>query len=168
MTTIQMLGIIVAVIILFYGYWIIKKTRAGLFFRAMGSDSSLVEIIGVPTNKIIIGSYAVASILASLAGLFVAFDMDITPTMGMTAMMLAFVTMIVGGIKNVFGVLVASLGIGGIYQFSVFVVGSKWQESIVFIILVIYLLIRSQEFKKYFMRMLNRSKVKVWTTFFIS
>ena len=84
--------------------------------------------------------------MAGLAGLLVSLDVGMNPTMGMRALLMGVVTVIVGGIGSIRGAALAALLIGLAQNFCVWFISSQWQDAIVFVILLLFLIFRPQGF----------------------
>nr|ART90052.1 high-affinity branched-chain amino acid transport system permease protein LivH [uncultured bacterium] len=87
----------------------LSKTRYGLLIRAVASNAEAAAVVGVSTRKVY---FMVALISAALAGAAGAFMLPVTsayPTMGLEILIMAFVVVVVGGMGNIRGTLIASL-----------------------------------------------------------
>ncbi len=125
---------------------VLRFTRFGKALRAVASDPELALVHGVETDRVILGAFALGSGLAGLSALLVALDVDMTPTMGLNALMMGIVAMIVGGIGSVPGTLLGGLLLGLAQHLGVWKIGSEWQDAIAFAILLLFLLLRPQGF----------------------
>ena len=117
----------------------LKKTRWGKSLRAVANDRLLAEVSGIDSKKAILWSFAVGSALAAIAGILVALDVDMTPTMGLNALILGVVAFIVGGTGSIPGIALGALLVGMAQHVGALALGSKWQDAIVFVILVLFL-----------------------------
>ena len=124
----------------------LKKTRIGKTLRSVGNAPQLAEVCGIDSNRIILWTFALGSALAGIAGILVALDVDMTPTMGMNALLMGVVAVIIGGMGSIPGIALGALLLGMAQQFGAWNVGSQWQEAITFVILLIFLLFRPQGF----------------------
>ena len=121
---------------------LLKFTKFGRALRAVTSDPELAQVDGIDADRIIMGAFALGSALAGLAALLIALDTDMTPTMGLNALMMGMVAMIVGGLRSLQGTLLGGLLLGLVQHLSVWKIGSEWQDAIAFTILMIFLLVR--------------------------
>ena len=144
-TPIQISIIIISVIVTILLLLFLKKTKIGKAMQAVANDAELANISGISSDKVILISFAIGSALAGLAGILVALDVDMTPTMGMNALMMGVVVIIVGG-NNIKGIVCAALLLGFAQNFGVWYISSQWQDAIAFVILLIFLLFRPQGF----------------------
>jgi branched-chain amino acid transport system permease protein len=125
---------------------VLRFTRFGLALRAVASDPEMARVRGVNVSRVVLGAFALGSALAGLAALLVAFDADMTPTMGLNAMMFGIVALIVGGVDSTMGPLLGGLLLGLAQHVGVWKIGSQWQDAITFLILILFLLFRPQGF----------------------
>jgi branched-chain amino acid transport system permease protein len=125
---------------------ILKFTKFGKSLRAVASDPELALVHGVDSDRVVLGAFALGSGLAGLAAILVALDVDMTPTMGLNALMMGIVAMIVGGIGSVPGTMLGGLLLGLAQHLGVWKIGSEWQDAIAFAILLLFLLLRPQGF----------------------
>lgn len=144
-TPIQIVIIVTAIIVTILLMLFLKKTKIGKAMQAVANDAELANISGISSDRVILISFAIGSGLAGLAGILVALDVDMTPTMGMNALMMGVVAMIVGG-NNIKGIVCAALLLGFAQNFGVWYISSQWQDAIAFVILLIFLLFRPQGF----------------------
>jgi branched-subunit amino acid ABC-type transport system permease component len=86
------------------------------------------------------------SAIAGLAAILAAFDTDLTPVMGFKALLGAVVAVIVGGRGSILGVLLGGLLVGMAQHLVVWKLPAQWQDTSVFVILVVFLLFRPQGF----------------------
>lgn len=145
-TPIQIAIIITAIIITILLILFLTKTKTGKSMRAVASDARLSDITGIKSDRIILISYIIGSGMAALAGILVAMDVDMTPTMGMNALMMGVVAMIIGGVNSIPGIICGALLLGIAQNLGAWYIGSQWQEAIAFVVLLIFLIFRPQGF----------------------
>jgi len=101
----------------------LARSRQGILIRAIASNEEAASVVGVSTWKVY---FLVSVISAGLAGLAGAFMLPVTsayPHMGLEILIMAFVVVVVGGMGNVRGTLLAGL-LAGVMQ-SVLSLGMK-------------------------------------------
>jgi branched-chain amino acid transport system permease protein len=124
----------------------LKYSEIGRAMRAVANDPELAKISGINSDKVILISFAIGSALAGAAGILMALDTDMTPTMGMNALMMGVVAMIIGGGKNIIGIVLGALLLSTAQNLGVWYVSSQWQDAIAFIILLVFLLFKPEGF----------------------
>ncbi len=124
----------------------LKCTKMGKAVRAVADDAELAKISGIASDRVILAVFAIGSALAGVAGILVAMDVDMTPTMGMTPLMLAVVAVVIGGVDSIPGLVLAAVLVGAVQQAGAWWIGSQWQDTIVFAVLLAFLLLRPRGF----------------------
>jgi branched-subunit amino acid ABC-type transport system permease component len=127
------------------GLWL-SRTKTGKAMRAVANNKELANISGINSDKIILLSFAIGSALAGVAGILVALDVDMTPTMGMNALMMGVVAMIVGGVGSIWGIAFGALLLALAQNLGVWYISSQWQDAIAFAILLIFLHFKPEGF----------------------
>jgi branched-chain amino acid transport system permease protein len=145
-TPIQITTIVSSIFVFTTLLLFMKYARLGKEMRAVASNEQLTLISGIDSDRVILWAFAIGSSLAALAGILMALDTDMTPTMGMRPFMMGVVVVVIGGMRNVVGILLASLLLGLLENFAGFYCGSQWQDAIAFIVLLLFLLVRPQGF----------------------
>lgn len=145
-TPIQIIIIVSSIILLFLTSSFLRFSKTGRAMRAVANDTELANISGINSNKVILTSFAIGSALAGIAGILVSLDVDMTPTMGMNALMMGVVAMIVGGVGSIWGIVLGSLLLALAQNLGVWYISSQWQDAIAFAILLIFLLFKPEGF----------------------
>ncbi len=145
-TPVQIIIIASSICLLLLTSTVLRFTRIGRSMRAVANDPELANISGINSNKIILTSFALGSALAGIAGILVSLDVDMTPTMGMNALMMGVVAMIVGGVGSIWGIVLGSLLLALAQNLGVWYISSQWQDVIAFAILLIFLLFKPEGF----------------------
>lgn len=144
LTSIQLVTVIISVVVLVLLGVTLKSTKIGLVLRAVSNDPELAGVLGTHSDRVTLLAFAVGSGLAGLAGVLVAVDVHMTPTMGMNMLMLAIVAVIVGGSGSLPGVALGALLLAAAQQFGIWKLPSQWQDAIAFFVLVVFLVVRPQ------------------------
>ncbi len=145
-TPIQIAIIIVSMFLLIVCRALMRYTKMGTAMRAVASDPDLAVISGVNSDRVILFTFALGSALAGVAAILVSFDIDMTPTMGMNALMMGVVAVIIGGVGSIPGAALGGFLLAFAQNFGVWKISSQWQDAIAFIILLLFLLYRPYGF----------------------
>ena len=145
-TPIQITIIIVSLLLVISCFLFLKYTKAGRSVRAVANNLELAQMTGINRDGVIFWAIAVGSVLAGIAGILVALDVDMTPTMGMNALLMGVAAVIIGGVDSLPGVAFGALLLGMAQNLGVWKISSQWQDAIAFFILLIFLLFRPQGF----------------------
>ena len=130
--------VIGAVLILF-----LKKSRIGQAIRATAQNPRAARILGIDTNRVFAATYGINAALCGAAGALVVMAYSVHPYIGLPYTVRSFMIVIVAGLGNLPGVIVAGLGLGAAENFAGFILGVQYQVAFVFILLVVILVIRS-------------------------
>lgn len=145
-TPIQIVTICASIVLVIALSTFLKKSKIGKAMRAVANDPELANVSGINSNGVILWTFATGSALAGLAGILVALDVDMTPTMGMNALMMGVVVVIIGGVNSIPGIALGALLLGMAQHFGAWFIGSQWQDAIAFVILVLFLLFKPEGF----------------------
>lgn len=117
-------------------------TTLGMKIKAASSNHDLIPVYGLnPYHVSLIGMF-VATLMASFAGIMIAADIDIIPTMGFDWMMFGVVAMIIGGMGGMRTMVLGSLLVAASQHLAAYYFDSKWMNATAYIILVIFLFFR--------------------------
>ncbi len=140
----QLISVLAAVFLLSVVESINRFSSIGISLRALSCDPSLAAIVGVDRDRVISIAFLIGSTLAGAGGILYALDMNMTPTMGMSALMLAIVAAIIGGSINTWaiagGAVLLSLG----QQLGTWIFGGEWRDAVAFLLLLSFLMIRNR------------------------
>ncbi|KUG25696.1 high-affinity branched-chain amino acid transport system permease protein livh [hydrocarbon metagenome] len=145
-TDVQIIIIVASIVLVVLVAGFLALAKTGKAMRAVANNKELADVSGINSDKIILISFAFGSALAGIAGILVALDVDMTPTMGMNALMMGVVAMIVGGVGSIWGIALGALLLALAQNLGVWYISSQWQDAIAFAILLIFLLFKPEGF----------------------
>jgi urea transport system permease protein len=99
-------AVLVAVVLM------IARTRIGLLVRAVHQDRDMAEALGINTRNVDLLVFAIGSGVAGLAGSALALIAPVTPTVGQSYIVYAFLVVILGGLGSVSGTAIAAVIVG--------------------------------------------------------
>jgi branched-chain amino acid transport system permease protein len=122
----------------------IDRSRLGKAMRATSQNQSVAALMGINVNLIISLTFAIGSALAAVAGVLIALEYKVYPTMGTMAGLKAFIAAVVGGIGNISGAMLGGLILGLLETFGVVILGipQGLKDTIAFSVLILILLFR--------------------------
>ena len=101
-------------------FLLFAKTRFGLAMRGVASNGESARLVGIPTGRILAGSWGIAGALGALAGVMVAGDQgQVTPTLMFSIFVYASAAATLGGLDSPGGAVIAGLMIGVIENMAV-------------------------------------------------
>ena len=132
-------------VISFAALWIfVKYTKQGKIMRAVADNLELAKINGINTKKVQYIGFGIGSALAGLAGVLIALEQNVNPTMGTGLMLKGFTGAIIGGITSLPGAVLGSYLLGIIENFGIWYLPSGYKDAIAFVLLLLFLLVRPQ------------------------
>jgi branched-chain amino acid transport system permease protein len=139
--------IVVAAVLLLAAFAVFAtRTRAGVAWRATVSDPAIAESFGVNVIRVRYLNFLIASLLAGVAGVLVGLlNNFVEPGMGSVISYKGLAIIVLGGLGNVPGTLVASLALGVVESFgSVFLDKVMDRDALAFLFLIVVLMVRPQ------------------------
>ncbi len=122
---------------------VIRGTRMGLAIRALAENGDAAQLMGVNAGAVIRLVSFICGALGALAGILVGLNYNaIQPYMGETMMLKGFAVIILGGLGDVRGALIAGLAVGLLESLTAGYYASSWKDAVGFILLVLTLWIR--------------------------
>jgi urea transport system permease protein len=107
---IAIIGFTIVVLLLLV--FLLNKTRFGLFVRAVTQNRQMARAVGIRSARIDMLAFGLGSGLAGLAGCALAQVGNVGPDLGQNYIIDAFLVVVVGGVGQVWGAVLAALGLG--------------------------------------------------------
>ena len=93
----------------------VTRTTTGLSMRAAAEDLPAARLMGININRVIAINFAIGSALAAIAGLLYAVQAgQLTPYMGFTPVLKAFIAAVIGGFGSIVGAVIGGFALGGL------------------------------------------------------
>ncbi|HVL58823.1 MAG TPA: branched-chain amino acid ABC transporter permease [Burkholderiaceae bacterium] len=105
----QMLVFALTALVLAALGWFLQRTRYGIAMRSVAENPVLAGVAGIDTTAIVRLTWAVATALAALAGVFYGITVQLRPEMGINLLLPLFTAAILGGVGSVGGAVVGAL-----------------------------------------------------------
>lgn len=154
-TKTHLLLIIVSLISYLATLIIRKKSKIGLKMLSLSSNTNLSKIFGINIEKTILFSVIISSIIASLAGVLVAFDTGITPLKGFNLLLYGVVALIIGGVNNSSTIIIGALLVASSQHLGAYFISSKWIDLVVYAILLLFLILKPTGLSNWKIRSIN-------------
>jgi branched-chain amino acid transport system permease protein len=93
--------------------WLLYRTDTGLAMRAAAENFSMARLLGVRADRLIAISFAISGALAALVGVLLVMQTgQVSPTMGLTPVLVGFVAVVIGGFGRLFGAVLGGVLLG--------------------------------------------------------
>jgi branched-chain amino acid transport system permease protein len=134
-----------AVVMLLGLRMVITRSAFGKSMRAIAANREMAALVGINTKRIETYVWLLSSALAGIAGVCIGLiARSVSPTMGSGYQLKGLIVVVVGGMGNIAGALVAALLLAIIETGSVLTVGGEFRDVISLSAIVVLLLIRPQ------------------------
>jgi branched-chain amino acid transport system permease protein len=142
--TAEVAMVVVSVVLLGVLAYLSQNTRTGVAWRATVDDPEIATSYGIDTIKVRYLNFFIGSALAAVGGIFVSILSNLVePTMGGVAAYKGLAIIVLGGLGNVAGTLVASLVLGIIEAFGTIYLGDLLdRDAIAFAFMIFVLMLR--------------------------
>jgi urea transport system permease protein len=123
---------------------ILNKTRLGLFVRAVTQNRAMASCVGVPTRRIDMLAFGLGSGVAGLGGCALSQVGNVGPDLGQAFIIDSFMAVVLGGVGQLAGTVVGSLGLGVASKFLEPFSGAVLAKIIVLVMIVLFIQRRPQ------------------------
>jgi urea transport system permease protein len=104
--------IIFSLLVLLAVWLILHKTRLGLFLRAVTQNRRMADCVGVPTGRVDMLTFGLGSGIAGLGGVALSQLGNVGPDLGQAYIIDSFMVVVLGGVGQLAGTVLAALGLG--------------------------------------------------------
>ncbi|GAB2832522.1 branched-chain amino acid ABC transporter permease [Actinoallomurus bryophytorum] len=140
----QLVAFALAVVVLAGLLIMLRRTLLGKVIAAVVDDQEVAALVGVRTRRLLPATFAAGLALTALAGSVITAYYPVSPTAGVNFMTIAFVAIVLGGMRNVLGAVVGGPVIAIAQQFTATYVSPEVQNVGVFAVFIAVLLVRPQ------------------------
>lgn len=138
------------VIVLFAGFvvllvWLLlNRTRLGLYLRAVTQNRSMADCMGIPTPRVDALTFGLGSGIAGLGGVALSQIGNVGPDLGQSYIVDSFMVVVLGGVGQLAGTVIAAMGLGEINKFLEPYAGAVLAKIIVLVFIILFIQKRPQ------------------------
>jgi urea transport system permease protein len=103
---------VLALVFLVFFLWLMQRTRLGLEVRAVTQNPSMAASMGINPDRINMLTFGLGSGIAGIAGVAIGLFAQVTSELGSAYIVQSFMTVVVGGVGNIWGTLAGAAMIG--------------------------------------------------------
>jgi branched-chain amino acid transport system permease protein len=121
----------------------LRRTRLGQAIRATAQNARAARVLGIDTDRVYATTFALNCAICGAAGGLVVMTWFIQPYLGLTYTLRSFMIVIVAGLGNLPGVILAGTGLGVVEEAAGFILGAEYQTAFIFLLLIVILIARN-------------------------
>lgn len=123
-------------------YWLLYRTKTGRAVRASWQDESLAVLHGIDLERTRAIIFGVSVALAGVAGVLLPAMLTIQPGIHWRYIIIVFLIVVIGGIGNLIGTVIAGMLVGVIYGAAPLFMSNAWVPVILYLLLIGVLLFK--------------------------
>lgn len=132
-----------AVVVCIVLHFLLYRTRFGLALRAVSENPLAAKFMGINTDRVVLLTFALASLIGGLAGFMIAASNEqITPLFGLWATFKGLIAMMLGGMGSLPGAIVGGLLLGLIEAHGTWYLGTEYRDLLAYAVLFSFLILR--------------------------
>jgi branched-chain amino acid transport system permease protein len=125
------------------GLWLfLKYGKYGIWIRATTQDRVMAQAMGIPVPLVHTAVFAIGAAMAAASGVLFGPFAGVTQTMGFDFTLRAFIVVVVGGMGNLGGAILAAIFISLLEAYAALVVSPAQAVIVAFVVLVLTMLFR--------------------------
>ncbi|MBF22284.1 MAG: branched-chain amino acid ABC transporter permease [Pusillimonas sp.] len=113
----RLIALLAAILFALGLYWVLLRTRVGTALRAVAVNPGAAPLVGVNVIRIAMLGFALGTGMVAAAGVLLSMFSTFSATMGVVYTMKALIVVIMGGVGNFVGCVIAALMLGLIESF---------------------------------------------------
>lgn len=136
--------IALSLLVVVFVWLLLNHTRLGLFVRAITQNRRMADCVGVPTGRIDMLAFGLGSGIAGLGGVALSQLGNVGPDLGRAYLVDSFMVVVLGGVGQLAGTVVAAFGLGSINKFLEPWAGAVMAKITILVLIVLFVQKRPQ------------------------
>ena len=121
--------------------FVLYRTKLGLAVRTVSFDVNTASLMGIDADRVVMATFAMSGALGGISGVFLGMNYSLYPQLGQLVVK-GFIASVIGGLGSITGAVIGALLLGIVEVGLIGVVGSGWMPACVFVIMLVFLLVR--------------------------
>ena len=131
-------------LVLLLVWLVLARTRLGLYIRATTQNRAMAGCMGVPTGHVDMWAFGLGSGIAGLGGCVLSQIGNVGPEMGQGYIIDSFLVVVLGGVGQLAGAVVAGLGLGVANKFLEPYAGAVLAKIMILVFIIVFIQKRPQ------------------------
>jgi branched-chain amino acid transport system permease protein len=119
-----------------------RWSYTGKIMRATAQDRQASALMGIDTDRVYAVTWSVGIACVGAAGVLLAPIYPVYPTAGLQFVLIAYVAVVLGGLGDMAGALIASLVVAAVEVIGSYVIGTAWKEVLYLLLFIAILIVR--------------------------
>jgi branched-chain amino acid transport system permease protein len=123
--------------------WMVRSTRLGRSIRAVSQNIECCQVNGIDVEQVVRRTFLIGVAIAALSGILTGpINVSIYGGMGESITLKTFAVIVMGGMGNVRGTLIAGCILGVVESLVAAFIGLQFRDSVGFVVLLLMLMLR--------------------------
>jgi urea transport system permease protein len=136
--------VVFAALVVFLMWLLLSHTRLGLYVRAVTQNRAMADCMGISTPRVDALTFGLGSGIAGLGGVALSQIGNVGPDLGQSYIVDSFMVVVLGGVGQLAGTIIAAVGLGEINKFLEPFTGAVLGKIFVLIIIILFIQKRPQ------------------------
>lgn len=123
---------------------LLRRSRLGRRIRAVVANRDLAETVGISSRRTDVLTFFIGSGLAGVAGVALTLIASTSPTVGQAYIVDAFLVVVLGGLGQLRGAVIAAFALGMLNSLIAFSTSASLAKVVIFVMIVAFLQVRPQ------------------------
>ena len=119
-----------------------RWSYTGKVMRATAQDRQASSLMGIDTDRVFAITWSVGIACVGAAGVLLAPIYPVYPTAGLQFVLIAYVAVVLGGLGDMAGALIAALVVAAVEVIGSYVIGTAWKEVLYLLLFITILVVR--------------------------
>jgi branched-chain amino acid transport system permease protein len=138
----QIVAFAVAVALTAGLFLFMRWSYVGKVMRATAQDRQASALMGIDTDRVYAVTWAVGIACVGSAGVLLAPVYPVYPTAGLQFVLIAYVAVVLGGLGDMAGALIAAVAVAAVEVIGSYVIGTAWKEVLYLLLFLAILVVR--------------------------
>ena len=139
---VYVLGFGVSVVVVVLVHLVVSRTAFGRELRASSADPGAAAALGVDVGRVHAITFAMGAACAAMGGVLIGVAFTFTPGMGANYLLISFAIVVLGGVGNIFGTLLAGIAMGVLQSIGAVIWGDGYRELVGLVLFLAALALR--------------------------
>ncbi len=132
------------VVVVAFVWFLLRRTRLGLYVRAVTQNREMAGNLGIPTDKIDMWTFTLGSGVAGLGGVALSQLGNVGPELGQGYIVDSFMVVVLGGVGNIMGTIFGATGLGLVNKLLEPFAGAVLGKIVMLVLIILFIQKRPQ------------------------